>query len=55
MKDLDKMATEKESFWLGLLNEYFIKGPSVTIRGKPSIEERKRLALEEEIRVSDQV
>ncbi|XP_073987977.1 uncharacterized protein C05D11.1-like [Rhodnius prolixus] len=55
MKDLEKMKKEPQSFWVNLLQEYFVDGPSVTVKGVPSIEEQARLTAEEEASVNERV
>jgi Zn-dependent M16 (insulinase) family peptidase len=48
------MEKEPEEFWLQLLKKYLIDGPSVTVRGYPSLEEQKSLAESEKQRISEQ-
>lgn len=52
--DLFKMEAENQSFWVGLIEEYLLRQPSVTVRGVPSISEQKSMAAEEKERISQQ-
>lgn len=52
--DLYKMEKENQSFWIGLVEEYLVRQPSVTVRGVPSILEQKTMAAEEKERVNQQ-
>lgn len=45
------MSKEDESFWVNILKKYFVDGKKITIIGKPSIDEQKRITKEEEERV----
>ncbi|XP_046677319.1 uncharacterized protein C05D11.1-like [Homalodisca vitripennis] len=52
--DLYKMESEDQSFWTGLIEQYLIRGPSVTVRGVPSVQEQQTMAREEKERVEQQ-
>ncbi|PNF33802.1 Uncharacterized protein C05D11.1 [Cryptotermes secundus] len=54
VEDLHKMEKEPEEFWLQLLKMYLLDGPSVTIRGYPSLEEQQLMAKSEKQRISEQ-
>lgn len=52
--DLHQMEKEPEEFWLQLLKKYLLDGPSVTVRGYPSLEEQQSMAKNEKQRISEQ-
>ncbi|XP_067002472.2 uncharacterized protein C05D11.1 [Anabrus simplex] len=52
--DLRLMEQESEEFWVQLLKRYLVDAPSVTVRGVPSIEEQRTMALEEKKRIEAQ-
>lgn len=54
VEDLRQMEKEPEEFWLQLLKKYLLDGPSVTIRGYPSLEEQQLRAKSEKQRISEQ-
>lgn len=54
MKELYRLDQEDITFWVGLLKKYLIDGPSVTIRGIPSLAEQHRMTAEEKDRVEKQ-
>lgn len=54
VEDLHQMEKEPEEFWLQLLKKYLLDGPSVTIRGYPSLEEQQLMAKSEKQRISEQ-
>lgn len=54
MEDLHRLEKESEEFWLQLLKKYLLDGPSVTVRGYPSLEEQRSMAKNEKQRISEQ-
>jgi Zn-dependent M16 (insulinase) family peptidase len=48
------MEKEPEDFWLQLLKKYLVDGPSVTVRGYPSLEEQQSMAQNEKQRILEQ-
>jgi Zn-dependent M16 (insulinase) family peptidase len=54
VEDLHQLEKEPEEFWLQLLKKYLLDGPSVTVRGYPSLEEQQLMAKNEKQRISEQ-
>ncbi|XP_069943754.1 uncharacterized protein C05D11.1 isoform X1 [Cherax quadricarinatus] len=48
---LEHLLHEPYKYWINLIHKYFIEGPSVVVRGVPSIAEATRLEEEEKKRV----
>ena len=46
---------EPASYWLNVLNEYFINSPVVVSKGIPSIEKNLKLAEKEKERIAKQI
>ncbi|XP_017766196.1 PREDICTED: uncharacterized protein C05D11.1-like [Eufriesea mexicana] len=55
IKNLKKLETETESYWLNLLKTYFLNPPFVIIKGIPSLEKRHELTEKEKTRVAKQI
>ncbi|KAI4464378.1 presequence protease [Holotrichia oblita] len=53
--DYEKMTKETKSYWVNLLDKYFVKNESISIEGYPSVEEQQRMAAEEKDRIEKQV
>lgn len=49
------MTKEPKSYWVGLLDKYFVKNDSISIQGYPSIEEQQQMAAEEKERIEKQI
>lgn len=49
------MQKEPKSFWLELLNKYFVGAKSISIQGVPSVEEHEKMAKEEKERIDEQI
>ncbi|XP_054014823.1 uncharacterized protein C05D11.1-like isoform X1 [Hylaeus anthracinus] len=55
IRDLKRMETESESYWLNLLKKYFLDSPLVIIKGIPSLKKRQELAKKELDRIAKQI
>lgn len=49
------MVDEPKSYWINLLDNYFVKNKSISIQGYPSNEEQHRMAAEEKERIEMQI
>ncbi|XP_069695441.1 uncharacterized protein C05D11.1-like [Periplaneta americana] len=54
VEDLRQMEKEPEDFWLQLLKRYLVDGPSVTVRGYPSVEDQRMMTENEKQRIAGQ-
>ena len=52
---LKKLMTEPESYWVNLLNKYFVKAPVVFSKGIPSIEKKLEMTQKEKERIKKQI
>lgn len=52
---LKKLMEEPASYWLNLLNKYFISAPVVFSKGVPSIEKKIEMAKTEKERITKQI
>ncbi|XP_031827679.1 uncharacterized protein C05D11.1 [Nomia melanderi] len=55
IRDLKKLETESESYWLNLLKKYLLDSPLVIVKGIPSLEKQHELTEKEKERVIKQV
>lgn len=55
IRDLKKLETEPESYWLNLLKKYLLDPPLVAVKGIPSLEKRQELSENEKERVAKQI
>lgn len=55
LRDLKKLESESEAYWLNLLKNYFVNAPMVIVNGIPSIEKQRTLAQEEKERIAEQI
>lgn len=54
VKDLFKLEQEDLTFWVNIVKRYLVDGPSVTVRGVPSLAEQHRMTAEEKERIEQQ-
>lgn len=54
IRDLEKLKVEPEEYFLHLLKTYFVDAPIVVVRGKPSLDEYRKLQ-EEEKHIAEQI
>jgi len=54
LDDLNQLIKEPKSFWIGILEEYFVKNHFVSIECYPSKEEQQKMAKDEKERIEKQ-
>lgn len=54
LDDLAKLSKESKSFWLQILDKYFVNNKYISIQCYPSKEEQQEMAKEEKLRVEKQ-
>lgn len=54
LDDLNKLIKEPKSFWIGILEKYFVKNNFVSIECYPSKEEQQKMAKDEKERIEKQ-
>ncbi|XP_001603808.1 uncharacterized protein C05D11.1 [Nasonia vitripennis] len=55
IESLKKLKLKPVTYWIELLNKYFIQAPSAVMKGIPSIDKQQELADIEQKRVSEQI
>lgn len=54
LDDLNQLIKEPKSFWIGILEKYFVKNNFVSIECYPSKEEQQKMAKDEKERIEKQ-
>lgn len=54
LNDLNKLIKEPKSYWVGILEKYFVKNNFISIECYPSKEEQQKMAKDEKERIEKQ-
>lgn len=55
LTDIAKLQKEPQSFWLEILDKYFVNNTSLSVQCVPSIQEQQTMAKEEKDRIALQI